>query len=105
MNSQQQGQQQQQIVKRPHVYQEASQQYVDTPYQHQEFPKWKYHTGKPDTLVSNRKQEKALGPGWTDDPGEARCVQAAEPAPDQLKRENEELKKEIEKLRKEKGKG
>jgi len=37
-------------------------------YEHQEFPKWKYHRHKGSQVVQNADEEKALGWGWKDRP-------------------------------------
>ena len=37
----------------------------------QEFPKWKYHHFEAPELVNNKKEEKALGEGWFDNPAQA----------------------------------
>lgn len=68
MHPHQQTPQQHQIVKRHHRYQESTKQYVEAPYEHREFPKWKYHATKGAVLVHNREEEKRLGPEWSDKP-------------------------------------
>ena len=45
-----------------------------------QYPRWRYHATKPATLVQNDKEEKALGAGWVDNPGQARPSKA-EPTP------------------------
>ena len=45
-----------------------------------QYPRWRYHATKPDTLVHSEKEEKALGAGWVDNPGVAR-PNKAEPTP------------------------
>lgn len=45
-----------------------------------QYPRWRYHATKPDTLVNNEKEEKALGAGWFDNPGQARPSKT-EPTP------------------------
>lgn len=100
MNSQQPTQQQQQIIKRQHAYQESTQQYVESPYKHQEFPKWKYRPGEKEVLVSSAAEEGILGPGWQDVPPETEKENGVAPDSDELRQENEELKREISELRK-----
>jgi hypothetical protein len=39
-------------------------------YVYQEFPKWKYHPTKDGKIVQNAEEEKALGPGWYNNPNE-----------------------------------
>lgn len=45
-----------------------------------QYPRWRYHATKPDTLVHSEKEEKALGAGWFDNPAQARPSKA-EPTP------------------------
>ena len=39
-------------------------------YVYQEFPKWKYHPTKGGKIVQNAEEEKALGVGWYNTPGD-----------------------------------
>jgi len=39
-------------------------------YVYQEFPKVKYHPGKGTVTVQNAEEEKALGKGWYNNPGQ-----------------------------------
>ncbi|HLJ26562.1 MAG TPA: hypothetical protein VKY85_07615 [Candidatus Angelobacter sp.] len=55
------------IVKGPHVYDKGT--YLEIRYEHQDFPKWKYHATLAPVLVQNPFQEKELGAGWSDTPG------------------------------------
>jgi hypothetical protein len=50
----------------------------NTPYKYQEFPKCKYHPRLPVKTVQNAAEEKALGRGWYNNPGDA--AKAAEPS-------------------------
>ena len=88
---------QDQILKKPHKYEEQDHEYVAVPYHHQHFPKWKYHPTKPEVLVKTAEEERNLGPGWTD-----RRIIAEHPpkSSEELLRENEELKKQLAALKK-----
>ena len=37
-------------------------------YEHQHFPKWKYHATLPARIVANYEEEEALGDEWADRP-------------------------------------
>ena len=39
-------------------------------YVYQEFPKWKYHPEQGRKVVKNADEEKSLGKGWYDNPGQ-----------------------------------
>jgi hypothetical protein len=39
-------------------------------YVYQEFPKMKYHPERGTTIVNNAQEEKSLGRGWYNNPGE-----------------------------------
>lgn len=91
MNYQQPEKPQHEIVKRQHVYEELTKEYIEREYQHREFPKWKYHTDGKETLVTTRDEEKGLGVGWTDKPtGKTKAPDAAA-----LQKENEELRQQL----------
>lgn len=44
------------------------------PYQHQEFPKWKYHAVQGSIIVNSADEESALGEGWVNSPAEAKEI-------------------------------
>lgn len=44
------------------------------------YPKWRYRGGE-SQLVQNAAEEKALGAGWTDNPGPAKAEPAKPVAP------------------------
>ncbi|GEM_PF-2412644 len=50
----------------------------EKPYVYQEFPKWKYHVDGQSKIVQNAEEEKALGKGWYNNPGEV--AKALEPS-------------------------
>jgi hypothetical protein len=94
MNMQQGEQNQQQIVKGQHRYEQAGQQYVATgPYQHRKYPKIKYHVrdGQANE-VKNEVDEKMLGQDWQD---QRPVVKDSAKSQDELRQENEELKKQL----------
>lgn len=88
---------QQQILKKQHIYQQSTQKYVEDPYKHRDFPKWKYHPEKSPMLVNNADEENSLEPGWQDKP----IPNSAPSKEEALRRENEYLKKQLAALKKE----
>lgn len=53
------------------------------------YPKWQYHASEPARLVNNAEEEKALGPGWVDNPaiaGNAKPTAKKEEAEDKTEK-------------------
>lgn len=49
---------------------------------YQEFPKWLYHPTLEARMVPDRAAQDALGPGWFENPGEAKAALKPEPKPE-----------------------
>ena len=59
-----------------------------------QYPRWRYHATKPDTLVNSEREEKALGGGWFDNPAQARPRKDELSPQDQIDQANAKAQKE-----------